>query len=414
MHDAWYGAAEASPQWMYTFVSGQSKSRKNHFTPSSGGDDRGSDWRRFWRATWLPALEFCALIIGVQMALGTAFVLGLGLATFSSAWLISAKLGGAPEPLQALPNRRIIACVVLVLGLALMILQFLPFRGGPIDGTLADVASAPTSLALPEDGPPKTAPQGGAATFSTDLGSEEGEREELSPEELTTPSPPTSSVTTPAPGIVPIDVSLHDYCPPPDPTDRQLPEVDICVVYWCKADVYDPETGELLADQLQIKLRPRLINNSSEPVRIEIASPSAMRLLVQGKDLDERWRPPVKTSAAGDTPILVEWHGAQYWAVPPNVPGDAQLTPYGFWDGFVTVWDGFMLEPGGSYFKPLTYQSNGRPRREGNLVFQLPTDDDGSVRLAGLAVVDVSGAEPRVIQVANADDWPPVVHPDSF
>lgn len=230
-----------------------------------------------------------------------------------------------------------------------------------------------------------------------------------SDEVITVSEPSPDSPSPPA-----IALSSTDLCPPADPTDPALLPAEICVVYWCKGPVLDPD-GQLVADQAQLKIRPRIINNSPDSLPIGIGNPSPLRLLVTAKDVAARWMPPRRTQAAGDRPILVEWNGQTYWGIPPNQPQDAYPTPVGLYTGYATVWDGTALGPGQSYFKPRRPRPGGGGIREGDLVFQLPLDSNGDVFVAGLAIVrfDSDGSQ-QLVAIAPRNEWPQPLHPNEF
>jgi multisubunit Na+/H+ antiporter MnhC subunit len=89
------------------------------------------------------------------------------------------------------------------------------------------------------------------------------------------PPPATTSSTVPTTTPVPTGtpVPADSGCPRPDPTDPALPSVDVQVVHWCKGEVRGPG-GVVDAHNYQIKLRPRLVNNTTDKVRIEITTPA--------------------------------------------------------------------------------------------------------------------------------------------
>ncbi|MCA1606248.1 MAG: hypothetical protein LC775_12430, partial [Acidobacteria bacterium] len=130
-------------------------------------------------------------------------------------------------------------------------------------------------------------------------------------------SPGSTTATPRTPSGVP--VPSNTGCPLPDPTDPQLPSVEIKVVYWCKGDVLIDD-DQLDNENYQIKVRPRLVNNTASSMNISVSSPSTIRLLVTGKQMDERWSPPPLTKKLGDQPILVTCNGGTFWAIPPNAP----------------------------------------------------------------------------------------------
>ncbi len=231
------------------------------------------------------------------------------------------------------------------------------------------------------------------------------------------PPPARSAVTTTAAASSSAPsgdglVSAGDPCGAAALVSRPLPDVQVCVVYWCKGTVYRPD-GTEDHRHLQIKLRPRITNNSAQPVPIGNGNPSALRLLVRSPLLPTGWSPPTRTAAAGDRPVLVQWNGEQVWAVPPNVNGDAHLTAGSYYTGFATDWHTDTVAPGSSYFSPLTYGPDKTPDETGDLVFQLPVDAAGQVDIVGFAVVTPS-ATPVVLAVTPRADWPQPSDPGTF
>ena len=222
---------------------------------------------------------------------------------------------------------------------------------------------------------------------------------------------PSTAPSSPAPTGTPVPATTG--CPLPDPTDPVIPPVDVRVLYWCHGDVYLPD-GSVDSANYQIKVRPRLVNNTTTPMSISIDNPSSIRLLVEGPQIDQRWSPPTRTRALGDKPILVECNGKTFWGVPPNVPRDAVLTKSGGYSGFVTSWDYDALTPGQVAFKPLRTDADGNPVQEGNLVFQVPLEDHTAARIYGLAVIDPAHDD-KVLGVAVYDkDWGTRLHPTQF
>ncbi|WP_141751423.1 hypothetical protein [Rhodococcus sp. 1139] len=199
-------------------------------------------------------------------------------------------------------------------------------------------------------------------------------------------------------------------CDKPNPSDVALPDVEICVTHWCQA-TFRREDGEVDEGQVQIKLRARIINNSNVPLDLSISNSSAMRLLVRSQSLPEGWTPPPLTAGSRDLPVLVNWEGGKYWAIPPNVPGDARPVGDGTdFDGFVTSWDAGIIQPGESYYRKLRYSAPNVPIQEGNLVFQVPMGDE----LIGLAILE-KGDPTKVLGVLPKKEWPEKgVSPGSF
>jgi hypothetical protein len=251
----------------------------------------------------------------------------------------------------------------------------------------ATVVLPPGPQATPPVTPPAAQPAPAATTGPTPA----------APTTPTTPPPPDPVVAVPAGG-----------CPDPDPSDPVLPDVEVCVVHWCQGPVLDRATGAEVPGQRQVKVRPRVLNNSTATLDLTLGGPQpAMRLLIRSTALPDGYSPPPRTAATGARPVIVTWNGQPYWAVPPNVPRDAYLAgDSGLYTGFATIWDGGRLGPGQAYHKPL----RGR-KQEGDLVFQVPIDGDGAVRIAGLAYVTRQG---EVLGAQPATQWPPPRDPTTF
>ncbi len=237
----------------------------------------------------------------------------------------------------------------------------------------------------------------------------------VNPERTARPSSlPTATPTAPPSGL---PVSSAGGCPLPDPTDPSLPSVEVTVVYWCRADALTSD-GQVDPKNLQVKLRPRLVNNTAHPISISIKNPSTIRLLVTGKQVDQRWSPPPRTRKAGDQPMLVECNGGTFWAIPPNVPNDvATAGNSGYYTGWATWgWDDIEIGPGSAYFKPLRHNADGTPVYEGDLVFQVPLDNDGQVRIYGLAVIDPQRSNSLfgVALFGNSEQWKEQLAPSAF
>ncbi|MET9290186.1 hypothetical protein [Nocardia beijingensis] len=238
------------------------------------------------------------------------------------------------------------------------------------------------------------------------------------------PDPPAStergpagaaSTTPPEDTLFPI--SPDTPCHSPTATTTQLPDVEICVAYWCVGKFHAPDGVGWIEGRGQIKLRPRIINNSAQAIDLSITPASAIRLLVATSTApDVWWQPPPVTAAAGDKPVIVTYEGRKYWAVPPNAPRDAVKielpgNQYTF-DGFATSWYETELAPGQTAYKPLRHGPDGNAVQEGNLVFNVPvaTQDVG---LKGLAVVDRDDPS-RVVAFVDKKDWPAPADLNSF
>lgn len=234
--------------------------------------------------------------------------------------------------------------------------------------------------------------------------------------------PPPKTTTAEPPTMTPVTTVVV----PPDPKKTgcgsdaketaSAPDVEICVVYWCTGAVYSVVTGNTDPTQMQYKIRPRISNSTDQPVNISISAPTPLRLIVDSPQLPQHWTPPQKTVEAGDSVVPVLRDGKLYWAVPPNTPGDV-VQVGGHWSGFSTFWDGDQLEAKGIYSKKLRFDDTGAAIQEGDLVFQLPTNPDGSdPAVLGLAYVTGGGNAPWNIEHLFLKDehWPNPVQPSSF
>jgi hypothetical protein len=287
------------------------------------------------------------------------------------------KLADAIEFWKKHPWWRLIACIVAVLAVL---------------GSTNQLFGWPPSLSIPKMieslGQPSPSP------------SPTGPSDSLSPSPSAIPSA-TPTITQPAPEVLNV-ASSGRTCPNPNPSDFKLPDVEVCVTMWCQSRTYERD-GTPQMDQTQIKLKASVFNKTTGPLDISITGTSAMRLLVAQRNLPESWRPPEKTVAAGDTPVLVEWSGSgskqNYWALPPNVFADSYATPAGAATGFYTQWDPPILESGEGYYRPRAEPFDPF-NADGNLVFQLPV---GSV-VTGLAVVDKTDPT-KIIAVTPFSEW---------
>lgn len=231
-------------------------------------------------------------------------------------------------------------------------------------------------------------------------------------------SSPVSFSSQPVPAALPI--TPDHLCWPVDRSQFKPEEAEICVTAWCQGTVYRLD-GLEAADQATIKLRPRVINGSGGPIDLSIGRFSALRLLVSAPTLPGAWQPPPNTAAAEDHPIEVSWEGQTYWAIPPDLPEHPPIVQTSMgsqYTRFVTIWDGAILESGQAYYKPIRHEGNDPNRpvvQEGDLVFSVPMNNDGSVKLFGLALVKRENDSTRVVTVSRrSSDWPASQTPSSF
>ncbi|OBA46007.1 hypothetical protein A5789_05850 [Nocardia sp. 852002-51101_SCH5132738] len=187
-------------------------------------------------------------------------------------------------------------------------------------------------------------------------------------------------------------------------------KVEICVEYWCTGDFHAANGVDTIPGRGQIKLRPLLFNKSPFAVDISISPNAAIRLLVvTPKDPSVWWQPPPVTSQAGDRPVPIKWNGQDTWAVPPNAPHDAvridlpgNMYTY---DGFATFWDFTMLAPGETAFKPLRFDDQHHAIQEGDLVFNVPLDDQRASTARALVLVDRNDPT-KILASSDTTTWP--------
>lgn len=232
------------------------------------------------------------------------------------------------------------------------------------------------------------------------------------------PPPQATATGSTAPPVTTVVV-------PPDPMEQgcgsdaketaSVPDVEICVVYWCTGAVYSAVTKAIDPTQMQYKIRPRIYNSTDHPVNISLNSPSPLRLIVDSSQLPASWNPPPGTVAMGDSVYPVIRDGKQYWAVPPNAVGDVFMAGT-YWSGFSTFWDGDQLGPHETYLKKLRFDASGVVIQEGDLVFQLPTNPDGSnPTVLGLAYATGGGSVPMTVEhLFPRKNWPDSSQPMSF
>lgn len=209
-------------------------------------------------------------------------------------------------------------------------------------------------------------------------------------------------------------LAMDNACGDLSPTDWVLPAYQLCVVNWCQGIVTLP-SGQIDQSRMQIKLHPRIVNNTPEPLNISIARrPAALRLLVASSDLPSSWRPPGLTADHNDAPYLVQLQGQRYWAVAPNLPHDIDATA-GAFTGFATFWDSDWIEPNSFYPPPTQRDAAGNAiEQQGDLVFQLPsTNNVNNARVAGLALIS-AGDPTNILAFADYNDWGPRLDPNQF
>lgn len=255
----------------------------------------------------------------------------------------------------------------------------------------------------------------GPAAFGPRHRASESSSSTPNPGPLTGPLPSSSPTATaalhaPVPSQAPVSVGVsadHPCGPPAQPV--LLPRVEVCVVNWCRGEVW--ADGGRVPGRGEIKIKPRILNNGTSPLNIQISKPSALRLLVPATSGRYPWPAPPRTRAAGDKVLAVTWNGNRYWAVPPNVPGSARPTASGFYSGFATVWDGRLLAPESEYFRAVRYDNTGKAVRSGDLVFELP-ETHGKLLYSALALIAPKTGQ--VLAAHSAKDWPTASDPDSF
>jgi hypothetical protein len=225
--------------------------------------------------------------------------------------------------------------------------------------------------------------------------------------------------TTDTPTQQPVDPLTADgKCNPANPTDWKIPDYQLCVINWCQGIVVFPN-GSVDESRIQIKLRPRIFNNTAKPLDVTIWKPSALRLLVASSDLPDSWRPPPTTAAQGDAPSLVEVDGQKYYAIAPDLPKDVDLPtdrtkPAEV--GFASFWSEAFIPPN-SFWPPSTHRdANGNLDQDGDLVFQLPAKTvSNNATVGGLALLDRNDTA-KVLAFApfGPEKWGPRLAPMDF
>jgi hypothetical protein len=220
---------------------------------------------------------------------------------------------------------------------------------------------------------------------------------------------PTEGAHTP-PGSDVGSVSSHDSCGPDAPVSHPLPVAEICVIYWCKGEVFTL-AGRRSRTSMQVKLRTKITNNSDKPLDVRLSQPSAIVLLIGGSNANRRWDPPPLTARSGVTPRRVGVDGATFWAIPPNVNNDVAVAPNGYYTGFASTWTVQSIAPGSSYLET-SRDSSGQLVHNGNLVFEVPMDTAGAIHPVGIALLDrMSG---RVLAFHGFAEWGAPSSPQSF
>lgn len=223
----------------------------------------------------------------------------------------------------------------------------------------------------------------------------------------------SSTLPTSQPGG-PLDLACDNAGPA---VAKAVSDIVLCVVYWCQGSFHTLGGQGWIAGRGQIKVRPLITNKSGRDLDVSIAPAAAVRLLVSTtRPPTDWWLPPQRTAEQGDHPISVSWNGQILWAIPPNMNGDAvpMDLPGGLhtWDGFATLkWDFGILGPGQTAFKPLRINADGSPIQEGDLVYDVPSDEQS--RLIGLAVVDRNDPT-RILAFSDRNVWPPSSDLNSF
>lgn len=163
--------------------------------------------------------------------------------------------------------------------------------------------------------------------------------------------------------------------------------VEMSVLAWCLCG--GPDT------QLQVKVKPSLVNRSDQDVPIEVAN---FWLVVTDEDAQE-WSG--RTSGAVPLPVQDDQEGPVLY-IPSNKDGWAQ--PLGDSWTFATHWDQAVLPAGGTYVDEAV--------KEGDMVFYAPTGADGQVHVLGLALM--SNEMSQVLGWVPAQSWGLVSDPNTF
>jgi hypothetical protein len=185
---------------------------------------------------------------------------------------------------------------------------------------------------------------------------------------------------------------------------------------WCQGIVVFPN-GAIDLSRIQVKVRPRIANNTQEPLDVSIWKPAAVRLLVASSDLPDSWRPPHATAQEGDMPFLVEADQQHYWAIAPDVPKDVDLPDdrtHTFETGFASFWSTASVAPNSMYPPPTHRDDSGNVDQDGDLVFQLPAKNaSNNATIGGLALIDRNDPS-KVLAFARFADWGPRLAPTDF
>jgi hypothetical protein len=142
--------------------------------------------------------------------------------------------------------------------------------------------------------------------------------------------------------------------------------VQLAVLNYCPCDA--PR------DQAAIKVKVTVTNNTGETLDISV---DRFRLIT-GEPLAGNWSPPPGTASIQ---LLKAANGDTVAAIPPNPDQVAENVPSGL--TFATHWSATTLAPGMTYADPAI--------KQGDLVFYVPSNPDGTVTVLGLGYVTPTG-----------------------
>ncbi|MFI8977162.1 hypothetical protein ACIGO9_30065 [Nocardia asteroides] len=238
-------------------------------------------------------------------------------------------------------------------------------------------------------------------------------RDDPAADAATSPVPTTVTTTVP-PTATPLDQTVG--CPHKPPAAKE--PAYISIIAWCHFPMFNAD-GTASQNRQQLKLRPCITNETDGVLDLSITKTetrsAALRLLVTAVDLPGSWNPPPATAAKGDRPVRVNWRNNSYWAIPPNVPGDAALVPdlsrpgELTFDGFSTIWDDTQLTPDNRvFYRPVVWEGNW-PKQEADLVFNLPLAESSQLKVFALAIVDPENPSVVIAVSDPHSEWPPTV-----